>query len=118
MQILNIIGCGRVGRALARLWHEGGIFTIGDLNDRTAEKSRAAVAFAGSGRACADIAAMRAADIMTPTPRTIDRDMLAEEALRVMEGPPRKITSVVVVDQDGRVEGVIHIHDIWRPDMP
>jgi predicted short-subunit dehydrogenase-like oxidoreductase (DUF2520 family) len=62
MQTLNIIGCGRVGRTLARLWHEGGVFTIGDINDRTADKSRAAVAFIGGGRACAEIAAMRAAD--------------------------------------------------------
>ena len=63
MQILNIIGCGRVGSTLARLWHEGGVFTIGDINDHTAEKSRAAVTFAGGGRACADIAEMRAADV-------------------------------------------------------
>ena len=55
MQILNIIGCGRVGRTLARLWHEGGVFTIGDISDRTADKSRAAVAFIGGGRASADL---------------------------------------------------------------
>jgi arabinose-5-phosphate isomerase len=80
-----------------------GIITDGDLRRHIARPN---------------LLALSAGDIMTPTPRTIDRDMLAEEALRVMEGPPRKITSVVVVDEDGRVEGVIHIHDIWRPDMP
>lgn len=61
MPVLNIIGCGRVGRTLARLWRDHGVFEIGDINDHTAEKSRAAVEFAGGGRACAEIAAMRAA---------------------------------------------------------
>ena len=61
MQTLNIIGCGRVGRTLARLWREQGVFTIGDVNDHTAEKSVAAVDFIGGGRACAELAVMRAA---------------------------------------------------------
>ena len=29
----------------------------------------------------------------------------------------RKITSVVVVDDDQRVEGVVHLHDLWRTQM-
>ena len=29
----------------------------------------------------------------------------------------RKITSLVVVDADGRVEGVLHLHDLWRTQM-
>jgi len=61
MPVLNIIGCGRVGRTLARLWREQGLFTIGDVNDHTAAKSGAAIDFIGGGRACAELAAMRAA---------------------------------------------------------
>jgi predicted short-subunit dehydrogenase-like oxidoreductase (DUF2520 family) len=63
MHRLNIIGCGRVGRALARLWHESAVFEIGDVNDRTPEKSCAAAAFIGAGRACANHGDMRAADV-------------------------------------------------------
>ena len=52
---------------------------------------------------------------MTRQPMTIDRRLLAVEALKIMEA--RKITSVVVVDDDGRVEGVVHLHDLWRTQM-
>ena len=55
-----------------------------------------------------------AADVMTTTPRTIARSMLAVEALHVME--QHKITSLMVVDPGGVVEGVIHIHDLWRTE--
>jgi arabinose-5-phosphate isomerase len=54
----------------------------------------------------------RAADIMTRTPVTIPRNVLAVEALRLME--ERKITSLVVVDREQRVEGVVHLHDLWH----
>jgi len=56
-----------------------------------------------------------AAAVMTRTPVTAPRDLLAVEALRIME--ERKITSVVVVDADGRAEGVLHLHDLWRTQM-
>jgi arabinose-5-phosphate isomerase len=52
---------------------------------------------------------------MTPRPVTIGRAMLAVEALRAME--ERKITSIVVVDANGTVEGVVHVHDLWRTQM-
>ena len=57
----------------------------------------------------------RAADVMSPRPVTIGRDMLAVEALRLME--QRKITAVVVVTSDGIAEGVVHLHDLWRTQM-
>jgi arabinose-5-phosphate isomerase len=56
----------------------------------------------------------RAADVMTASPVTIARSILAVEALRVME--EKKITSVVVVDASGVAEGVIHLHDLWRTE--
>lgn len=56
-----------------------------------------------------------AADVMTQTPVTAARGMLAVEALRIME--ERKITSVVVVGHDGTAEGVVHLHDLWRTQM-
>jgi arabinose-5-phosphate isomerase len=42
---------------------------------------------------------------------TLPRSELAAAALRVME--KKKITSVLVVDAAGRLEGVVHIHDLW-----
>jgi len=56
-----------------------------------------------------------AGDIMTARPVTIVRTVLAVEALRLME--ERKITSVIVVTADGRAEGVVHLHDLWRTEM-
>jgi arabinose-5-phosphate isomerase len=54
----------------------------------------------------------RAGDIMSPKPVTISRQVLAVEALRLME--QRRITSLVVVDEADLVEGVVHLHDLWR----
>ncbi len=48
---LNIIGCGRVGRCLARLWHEHGVFEIGAILNRAPESAESAAQFIGSGRA-------------------------------------------------------------------
>jgi arabinose-5-phosphate isomerase len=56
-----------------------------------------------------------AQDIMTRNPVTIGRTTLATEVLNIFE--QRKITSIVVVDQDRRVEGVVHLHDLWRTEM-
>ena len=57
----------------------------------------------------------RAADVMTAAPITIERSLLAVEALAIMERG--KITSLVVVDADRGVEGVLHLHDLWRTQM-
>jgi arabinose-5-phosphate isomerase len=56
-----------------------------------------------------------AADLMTRHPVTIPPDTLAVEALHVME--QRKITAVVVVDAARQVQGVVHLHDLWRTQM-
>ncbi len=52
---------------------------------------------------------------MTTTPVTIPGSTLAVEALNAMEA--RKITSLVVVDDDGLVRGVLHVHDLWRTEL-
>src|SRR5690606_10943666 len=57
----------------------------------------------------------RAQDGMTARPATVRPPMLAVEALRLME--QRKITAVVVVDDNGAAEGVVHLHDLWRTQM-
>lgn len=52
-----------------------------------------------------------AAEIMNPTPRTIELTAFASTALALME--EKKITSLVVVSQNGQAEGIIHLHDLW-----
>ena len=56
-----------------------------------------------------------AGDVMTQHPATIVRDTLAAEVLHLLE--QRKITSIVVLGDDGRAEGVVHLHDLWRTEM-
>jgi arabinose-5-phosphate isomerase len=53
-----------------------------------------------------------AGESMTPNPVTIRGSELAAAALQIME--ERKITSVFIVDQTGRLEGIIHLHDLWN----
>ncbi len=54
---------------------------------------------------------LRAADIMSKNPKTIELRELAVNAFNVME--KNKITSVVVLDEE-KYAGLIHIHDILR----
>jgi arabinose-5-phosphate isomerase len=55
---------------------------------------------------------LTAADCMTKDPVTLPRTEFGAAALRLME--ERKITSVLVTDAEGRLEGVVHIHDLWN----
>lgn len=48
---LHIVGCGRVGRSLARLWVEAGTCSIGQVVNRSLQSARAAVEFIGQGSA-------------------------------------------------------------------
>jgi arabinose-5-phosphate isomerase len=78
-----------------------GIVTDGDLRRKMATTP--------------DIQSLTARDVMTSNPVTIGPETLAVEALALLER--RKITSVVVIDPDRRVEGVLHLHDLWRTEM-
>ncbi len=62
-----------------------------------------------------DVTRRTAGEVMTRGPVTITGDVLAAEALQVMES--RRITSVPVIDGDGRPAGVLHIHDLWRTEL-
>jgi arabinose-5-phosphate isomerase len=57
----------------------------------------------------------KAGDCMTRSPKTISADQAATAALAKME--QLKITSLVVVDSENNIVGVIHIHDLWRTQM-
>jgi arabinose-5-phosphate isomerase len=56
-----------------------------------------------------------ARECMTPQPVVIARREFAAKALDVMEG--RKITCLVVADGKGAVEGVVHLHDLWKIEL-
>ena len=56
-----------------------------------------------------------AGECMKPNPRTIRGDELAPAALQRME--EYRITALLVCDEAGRLEGVVHLHDLWRLEM-
>jgi arabinose-5-phosphate isomerase len=92
-----------------------GVFTDGDLRRLFMDRAADPVDNADEKTLTRDVLALTAGEVMTRNPLTVPRDALAVEALRVME--TRKITSVVVIDAQRIVEGVIHLHDLWRTQM-
>ncbi len=56
-----------------------------------------------------------AAECMTLKPVLVGRRELATSALDLLEA--RKITALLVTDEKGRVEGVLHLHDLWKTEM-
>lgn len=49
------------------------------------------------------------------SPRVISGDELAAAALREME--ENRITSLFVCDEAGHLEGIVHLHDLWRLEL-
>lgn len=78
-----------------------GIITDGDLRRKMATTP--------------NIQELAARAVMTANPIAISQTTMAVEALAMME--QRKITSIVVIDPDRRVVGVVHLHDLWRTGM-
>jgi len=76
-----------------------GIITDGDLRRRMTTTP--------------DVLGLRATDVMSTSPVTIPRHLLAVEALNLME--QRKITSVIV-SAGTAIQGVVHLHDLWRTE--
>ena len=75
-----------------------GIFTDGDLR-RLVERGQ-------------DLRTLSAADVMHPQPSTIAHDALAVEAAELME--LRRITSVLVLDDQGLLCGALNSNDLMR----
>jgi arabinose-5-phosphate isomerase len=78
-----------------------GIITDGDLRRKMAAEQ--------------NVLELRARDVMTANPVVIERSTMAVEALNILER--RKITSIVVVDNERHVEGVVHLHDLWPSEL-
>jgi len=83
-----------------------GIITDGDLR-----RHMIAAQQGGGG----SILERNASEVMTRGPVTVTRGTLAVEALRLME--ERRITSIVVVGPGQEVEGIVHLHDLWRTQL-
>jgi arabinose-5-phosphate isomerase len=79
-----------------------GILTDGDLR-RLMQKHKSATF------------ELKAGDCMAGKPVTIGPSELASAALNLME--QRRITSIVVVDRENRVQGVVHLHDLWTLEL-
>lgn len=76
-----------------------GIITDGDLR-RLLEKGET------------DIFRIKANDVMTRNPKTIKGNELAAKAVSIME--QHSITSLIVVNEDNKPEGIIHLHDLLK----
>jgi predicted short-subunit dehydrogenase-like oxidoreductase (DUF2520 family) len=61
---LTMIGCGKVGQTLGRLWHAHGLVTMQDVLNTSADSAHRAIEFIGAGTAALDLSALRAADIV------------------------------------------------------
>ena len=79
-----------------------GIISDGDLR-RLFEKR---------GKDAVDLTAREA---MTRTPKTIGAGEFAATALALME--EKRITSLMVVDGAGKLEGIVHLHDLWTTEL-
>ncbi len=68
------------------------------------------------GRDGAEAVSRTATEVMNPSPVTVAAEVYASSALALME--ERKITSLVVLEPGGGVEGVVHLHDLWALQLP
>jgi len=62
-----------------------------------------------------DVMDLTAGEAMTKSPKTIGADQFAASAIAIME--ENRITSLMVVDEDGRLKGILHLHDLWGTEM-
>ena len=62
-----------------------------------------------------DVLDLTAGECMSREPKTITSREFAATALAIME--QKKITSLVVVDGDMKLEGIVHLHDLWGTQM-
>lgn len=79
----------------------GGIFTDGDLRRCVERKT--------------DMYTLRMSDVMIKNPKSISQDAILDAALAIMER--YSITQLPTVDEQKRLVGIIHLHDILRSKL-
>jgi arabinose-5-phosphate isomerase len=62
-----------------------------------------------------DVLDLTAGEAMSRSPKTVQGAEFAATALALME--EKKITSLMVVDHAGKLEGIVHLHDLWGTEM-
>ncbi len=62
-----------------------------------------------------DVMDLNAGEAMTRDPKTIAPGEFAAAALALME--EKKITSLMVVSEGGKLEGIVHLHDLWSTEL-
>jgi arabinose-5-phosphate isomerase len=62
-----------------------------------------------------DVLDLTAADCMSREPKTISGSEFAATALAMME--EKKITSLIVVNGNRELQGIVHLHDLWGTEM-
>jgi len=79
MQTLNIIGGGKLGQSLGRLWHHAGALEIGAVLNRSFESSEAAIEHLGGGTATSEMKSMPAADLWMISTSDAEIEIAAEK---------------------------------------
>jgi arabinose-5-phosphate isomerase len=79
-----------------------GVISDGDLRRRLEKRGK-------------DALDLTAGQCMTRNPKTIAASEFAATAIALME--EKKITSLAVVDGKGKLEGIVHLHDLWGTEM-
>lgn len=60
---LNIIGCGRLGKTLTRLWHDNNLFCIRQILNQSQTSTTEAITFVGAGSVAQSYSALSTADV-------------------------------------------------------
>ncbi|MEA2176485.1 MAG: arabinose-5-phosphate isomerase [Blastocatellia bacterium] len=107
LEVLDALTRGRLGavNVLDQRGRLEGIITDGDLR-RAMQKINHA-----------ELEHLRSDAIMTRSPVIASPDLLAYDALRLMEDRPFQIAVLPVVDEDGLCVGLIRLHDIVRSGL-
>jgi arabinose-5-phosphate isomerase len=105
-----------LGTPMADVFHEMSAKKLGMTTVENADGTLAGILTDGDLRRLMEkhggsVVNMKLVDCITRNPQTIGPDVLASEALTLME--KRRITSVIVIDAERKVLGVVHLHDLW-----
>ena len=97
-QALSILNTKNIGAVLIvdEQQRVEGIITDGDIRRMVAKD--------------VDLDTQHAANHMTPAPKTISKELLAADALSIMQ--KHEITILPITDDQGRLSGILHLHDL------
>ena len=79
---LSVIGCGRLGKTITRLFHEKQVFQIVDILNRSLKSSDEAVRFVGAGRPIDRISNLEKVDVILISAADANIKSIAQELRR------------------------------------